>query len=1034
MAAEITHQRPKVLSIPSGVAFLPTLVSAVLDSRLGLAPPADERDLSALTIYVPTRRAARALAHAFAETVRPRALLLPRILPLGDPFDLDERAILASLNASGDRSLIQPAISPLDRRLRLAALVDGLHRADAFRDLAAQADGFTLGERFQDSLRLAGDLAALIDDGHVESVDWSKLKTAPLEGHDRYFEISLEFLRIVTEYWPEVLKAEDMVDPAERLNHLLRAEARRLRDQKPDDPIIVAGSTGTVPATADLMAAIARLPQGAIILPGLDQETDEPGWDAIAEDQEQEGLQPGHPQGALKRLLGVLGIKRADVERLGSIDLPTFARAKVVEAAHRAADSTEDWPKLRNDLAGDIEAGLKDVAVLEAPDERLEALAIAILLRDTLREENKTAAVITPDRALAARITSELRRWGIVADDSAGRPLAEMPLAVLAELALRWPLQPGSNALASALLSHPDLNALIQNRADVAGCSAVQLLQVIELVALRSGSAMALISDLPALVAQGSTLIGERHAARPQKRIAPELVAPAIAAAEDLAAALAPLADEREQQPVPVWAQRHQTALEALAGERAGIGADALALQALLDELATMRTGTPISLADYAALFDMLLREAQVPPPNPVQGRIKIWGLLEARLLTADHVILAGLNEGTWPPDSRTDAFLNRSLRRHLGLSPPERRLGQTAHDFVQAMAAPRVTLSRAVQVEGSPTIASRFLRRLYAFSGKAQMQAMQSRTVDVLAYAAALDGMPGSQPAALRPSPKPDADLHPARLSITEIRTLYRDPYAIYARHVLKLDPLPSLDPTLDNRDRGTLVHKAMADFIASIGKDWPEDALDRILAIGEDVFKPFEREERVQTFWKPVFDKVARWFVEMEEERWPGIQQAFTEKGARMEMAMPDGQAFALTGQIDRIDIVRDSTLRIADYKTGAAPSAKQVGKGNEPQLTLSAALAAHGAVKGVPPTSVSGLEYVTLGREPERKIIELDQPIDDVAAHHLEQLKTVLFRLRSGEAAYLSRRMPFKQNESGDYDHLARAAEWSQTAEDE
>jgi ATP-dependent helicase/nuclease subunit B len=224
------------------------------------------------------------------------------------------------------------------------------------------------------------------------------------------------------------------------------------------------------------------------------------------------------------------------------------------------------------------------------------------------------------------------------------------------------------------------------------------------------------------------------------------------------------------------------------------------------------------------------------------------------------------------------------------------------------------------------------------------------------------------------------------------------------------------------------------MARFIGAIGKDWPEDALDHLLAIGEEVFKPFEREERVQTFWKPVFEKVARWFVEMEQERWPDIQQAFTEKGARKEMLLPDGQVFALTGQIDRIDLIEGGTLRIADYKTGAAPSAKQVGKGNEPQLTLSAALAAHGAVKGVPPSSVSGLEYITLGREPECKVIELDQPIDQVAAHHLEQLKTVLVRLRKGEAGYLSRRMPFKQNESGDYDHLARAAEWSQTAEEE
>ncbi len=712
MSAAGGGRRPNVLTVRPGAPFLRSLVAACMDGSLGVRFPAGGRDYSAATIYVPTRRAARALAHAFAEAMQPRAVLLPRIVPLGDPADLEERAILTAEEARGfgDDADLPPAIGDLDRRFRLTQLIEQWRRSRDFVALAAAGDGFQIGGGFADSFALAGDLASLMDEFTIEGVNWEQIQGLTDGQFDTWWNLTQTFLEIAWKAWPDAMRELGLLDPADRLNRLLRGEAARLRAEQPDAPVIAAGSTGTVPATAELLGAISRLPNGAVVLPGLDLAMDQHGWDLVPHEPRRGESQHGHPQAALKRLLGRLQVDRASVAAIGEPFESAMMRQQVVGASARPAEATDDWPEMREALAEAMERGLKDVGIVEAPDERAEALAAAIALRGILESPGKTAALVTPDRALAQRVAAELRRWDIVADDSAGQPLSTAPLGAFARLLNEAVVDGFPPAATMSILAHPCLTI---GEADA--------VSAIEIAGFRGNDVGSGLDGIARALDNAEKRVADRRSPAPLRRLTPERLASARPLLAAFVEAMRPL--ERlsaAPQSLHELAAAHAAAIEALAGERAATGSDAQALARIFDRLAASGSSPSIGYRDYAALFDMLASEEAMAPAEPVQGRIKIWGLLEARLMEADRIVLGGLNEGTWPPEARGDAFLNRYMRADLGLAAPERRIGQSAHEFAQALGAPEAVILRAQTVEGTPMVASRFLRRLDAFVGEA--------------------------------------------------------------------------------------------------------------------------------------------------------------------------------------------------------------------------------------------------------------------------------------------------------------------------
>jgi ATP-dependent helicase/nuclease subunit B len=504
-----------------------------------------------------------------------------------------------------------------------------------------------------------------------------------------------------------------------------------------------------------------------------------------------------------------------------------------------------------------------------------------------------------------------------------------------------------------------------------------------------------------------------------------------------LASALAPLEDLKRAKPLSHLAAQHQKVITELSTNDkrevvAFAGNDGVVLARAFEELTASPSaqGLAVGIGDYAELFQTAIGDRVVRRPEIRDVRVRIFGPLEARLQSIDRVVLGGLNEASWPPETRSDPWLSRPMRRDLGLDPPERRIGLSAHDFAQALGAPEIVLSRAAKVGGAPTVTSRFVQRIGALAGKTRWDDVLKRGHLYLDYARALDH-PAEIKAAERPAPKPPLAARPSRLSVTAIEDWLRDPYTIYAKYILRLSVLDAVDTPPGARDRGTVIHGAIGDFTAKFARGLPEDPSRELLKLGEKRFEPLNDYEEARAFWWPRFVRITRWFVQWDSERRVDIKALHAEiKG---ELKFPVGKReFTLSAIADRIEQRGDGSHAIIDYKTGSGRTEKQVRTGLAPQLTLEAAILRGGGFKTIASGSVSEIAYVTLkGGEPPGKHLALgfkDGTPDTQADHALERLKKLAADFENADTPYLSLVHPMWTNHYGDYDHLARVKEWS------
>lgn len=1023
-----------LFTIPAGAPFLEVLAQAMLEGRFGrVHDPDDPAAMARATLYLPTRRAARAFSACLSAKLGGRPLLLPRIVPLGDVEEAETALIGAGLSGADWNEQRVGPIDPLARRMLLTRLVDAWGRSANRSHLRLDpSEPSLVPATLAEAYGLAGDLAALLDQLQTEGVAVDQLASLDAARFDRIWQLNASFLAILGEAWPKILAERGACDPAAFRNRMLAAERARLLAGGATGPIIAAGSTGTIPATAELLAAIARLPNGAVVLPGLDSDLDEAAWRAIAEEPA-----PSHPQAALQHLLGTLKATRDDARPLGQPDEARVARATLLREAMLPASATALWAGLGARLpAEEAAAGFRSLRIVEATDEREEALTVAIALRETIEEPGRQAALITPDRGLAERVAVELRRWGITVDDSAGLPLSRWPAGSLLRLTLEAALAQMTPASLVPLLAHPLCRLGLPPERVRQGASALE-------IGLWRGEAVGKgLTGLQAKLDDWPRLREERHAPGPRRRLGHDDEAAARQVLAALGAAAGPLL-EALFAPTPSLATvvaAARAAVTAIGASESGAtlafaGPDGEALAGLFDDLAGAREEMPEGggARDFVAILDGLLAERVVKRAGGGHPRVRIWGLLEARLLEADHIVLGGLNEAIWPPETKTDSFINRPMRAELGLSPPERRIGQTAHDFSQAIMVGRATLTRARKAGEAETIASRFWQRLQAVTPEAIWQRAAQEGARLTQLAATLSEKAQAQPVG-RPAPRPPRALQPLSLSVTDVETLYRDPYQIHARKILRLDALDELveDPT--GRDRGDLLHDIVATFATTYPEQLPADAIGRLIAIGEERFRAFDDTPEVRAFWWPRFLITAGHFIQWEERRRGALARIGVELGTGASFALADGAQLRLSGRADRIEVTREPRLRIIDFKTGAPPSKAQVEKGFAPQLTLEAELAARAGFRElIGPTPVEALLYLKLHHDPKgwAKDKPLDfgeEPLADVAARHLHRLLEHLEALRSGREAYLSRRAPDYIKYASPYDHLARVKEWS------
>jgi len=958
---------PRVFGLPPGVDFTAALVAG-LDARLAGAPP---EAAARVEIWVNTRRAQRALVGAFAAG-GPR--LLPRIRVVTE---------LADDPAAG----LPPSVPALRRKLELARLTAA--RAAAEGERAAEAAAFDL----------ADSLGELLDEMQGEGVPPDAFAGVDAGEHAAHWQRSLRFLALIADF----AAAAGPVGVQARMRAAADALAARWAVAAPAWPVIVAGSTGSRAPTRALMAAVAQLPQGALVLPGLDADLPAAVWERLAE------RDPGaadHPQHGFRRLADALGFVPGAVPPWHPAEPPNRARNALVSLALRPAPVTDQWRAEGGALRPALAAAADGLTWIEAPDEKREALAIALLMREAAEHATR-AALVTPDRTLARRVAAELDRWGLIPDDSAGRPLALTPPGVLLRLVAALPGAALTPEALLALLKHP----LVASAPGTRGPH-LRLLARFEVKRLRGGPPRVRWDELAAF--------------------ADEAGDGAAAWLGWLRAALEPLAGTGRA-PLADHVASHRAVAEALAAGPDGgahglwakaAGATALAL---IEGLAAEAdAGGIVGPQEYRALFQSLIAARDVPEEAVVaHPGLAIWGTLEARVQAADRVILGGLDEGVWPRLPGADPWLDRELRRQLGLPSPEAQVGLSAHDFQQAAGAREVVLTRATRDAEAPTVASRWLLRLENLlaglppEGPEALAAARSRGARWLALADRVAAPDASVPPARRPAPRPPAAAQPAALSVSDVDRLVRDPYAVYARRVLRLSPLDPPGRKADPLTRGNAIHTALDAFVgrtlAGLGPD--AEAVFRAT-----VREAFDREApwpAVNALWTARLMRAARWFLDGEAaRRAAGAPAAREVTGGRLL----DGTAVTVTARADRIDRTPGG-YAIYDYKSGSSPSRSDAAS-RYLQLPIEAAIAAAGGFEALDAGPVARLEVIRFGgKDPE--VIPLDASPEAVAAiwarlarlvgHYLDPAAGFVARLRPSEYP-------------GDYDHLSRYGEWA------
>jgi ATP-dependent helicase/nuclease subunit B len=1026
--------RRNIFTISPGAPFLATFVDALLDGAIvaSLSRGSAPLDFARATIYVPTQRASRALAAQFARAIGRPAAILPRILPLGG-LDEHETAALFDDEFAFDEAA-PPPIEEIDRRLILARLVsrwtESLRHAivsidPTGRPVLDEREATLVAPTPANAYRLAVEMAALIDEFAIEGVDPAAIDRLVDDEFDDYWRITTQFLRIAFHEWPAILADRNRIDAAERRRRLMEARIARVARDGAAAPVVALGSTGAQPMTARLLGAIARAPQGAVVLPGLDLALDDAAWARIAYGPD-DGDEPAftHPQAMLKRLLALMETTRGEVRELGAPPAPLRARAELVSEAMRPAAATEAWRAFRSVRGGEFAPALAGVAYVEAPDERLEALTLALFMREALESPARTAALITPDRAIARRVALELERFDIAVDDSAGRPLAATSVGALARLAARA-AQDGLTAVnVAALLSHPF------TRLGFARARLSEIAGAIEIAVLRAVGRVD--AGWPASLAAARALAEAPHALPAVCRLTDDDWRAMEEALTRLEAAVASMRSSGGRA-LSDWASAHRDCLDALMRAEAEESAvDAEGVEELLSLFSKLISGGgafDVDAANYAALFDSLAFETTVRGPRRAHPRLKILGPLEARLLDADLALLAGLDETVWPPSVDSGAFLNRSMRRQLGLSPPERRIGLSAHDFATSLGAANVVVSRAAKRDGSPTVASRFVARLRALADDAFTDC-KARGDAMLAIAAALD-RPDEIRSCARPEPRPPVALRPTRLSVTRIETLRRDPYAIYAERTLELAALPPLGAEPGAREIGTAIHASLADFAQAFpAGPLPPHARERLLGFASERLAGLLSDPAFRTFEWPRLAAALDHALAFDAARRDGGGDIFCEETGRWEFPLLDGSTFLLTAQADRIETNASGEAEVFDYKTGTPPSNRQVCAGFAPQLTLEAAMIEAGAFAKVGARAVGGAAYVPLAQgDGEPKWVKCaDGAFSDLVAEHRRQLVELLSQFRVEQTPYPSRPFVAFAARRGDYDHLARVNEWS------
>lgn len=938
-------------------------------------------ELANVLFLLPNRRACVSLRDAFVRDNGLKPSILPQIVPIADA-DEDEIFLNGSANSEVLRQL-PPAIDNYERLFLFTRLI-----------ISKPAEYGLPEMTFAQAFALAQDLAKLMDVFYNEQLSFDGLKNLVPEQYAVHWQETLNFLQIISKYWPQILQERGLCDMVNRKNALLKAQAEIWQNNKPSGQVVAAGITALFPGLKQLLKTIKNLPNGEIYFYELDKQLEDEAWEQIDE---------SHPQYELKQLLEFLQISRFEVK--DAVKPHNAARERLVSEMMRPALSTLEWRSLSADSLPS--EATENLHLITTEDMGQEASAIAVIMRDTLNTASKTAALVTTDRNLARRVAAELERWQIKIDDSAGKPLHLTPIGIYLRSILEVLEADFSDSSVLALLKSP----FIRLNSDLA--SVRRRVRDYEL-ALRTPAYSGIKKEIPEKLLQDVVLLKQT---------------------------IRPLAElyANPQADFTALLQTHLQVAEALSGSKNGggdkvlwRGDDGRKAAALFSKvLPQLKVLEQIDPKQYAAVLTRLMATETVRPLYGTHPRLKILGPIEARFNQYDVVIIGEVNEGVWPVLPSSDPWMSRPMKKDFGMPLPEKAIGVMAADFCQLMCAPEVYLTRAKRVTGTPMNKSRWLLRL-----ETVLNAYGKEAETLLDYKytslARLQDTPAVQDKIVVPAPKPPIESRPRRLSASWLERLICDPYSVFAAKILRLKQLDAPDKDLSFADYGNLIHGILEEFNTKFPQELPSDAREQLINIGLNKFQSAEISAELRAFWWPSFLKTVDWVLAQEAICRPDIKQIYNEVEGQMEFAAPAGP-FIAEARADRLNFNKDGSIDIIDYKTGSIRSNKQVHAGYAPQLPIEGLIAASGGFskngRKIPTGKVNKLSYWRLGN----KITEITET-DKVLAQTRENLQKLISAFDFETTPYLARPNPKYVPKYSEYDHLERIKEWATEEDDE
>ena len=988
-----TDRQRSVFTFAPGAPFAKSLAQLLLDETAG-----DPETLARYKVLLPTRRACRTVRESFLRLSGGAPILLPALLPIGD---VDEGDLSLQMFGADGRFLnIPPAMPALRRQLLLAKML--------------QAGG-VFAEGREQALRLADSLGTFLDEMIIGGKDFSALSRLVPEEFSAHWQISLRFLEILSVHWPKIIEESGMIDAVHRRNLLLRALADYWRAFPPDGPVIAAGTTGSIPATAQLLRVISELPQGRLILPGLDFDLDAESWESLDE---------SHPQYLMKVLLMTLDVSREAVGVIGQIpETAGTGRNDLIREIMRPAATSGQWIHFGDSVrrlgtAASLLDGLR-LYTCDTPQE--EAQVVALLMREALEADGKTVCLITPDRGLARRVAAHCLRWGIAVNDSAGESLSATSVGIFLFLVLEAAHRRFDPAALLALLKHP-LCGLGTERAEME-----RAVGSLERFFFRDEEHRPhALHDLANITSKSSYKDVARIA-----QILSDIFAPLTAFSDGQSYDFAKIYEAH------IRAAERLSDLPDLPGDlRLWSGEAGEAAAHFLSELlGESKQIDPLSFADYVSLLFVLAQRVTVRPRYGLHPRLSILGQLEARLVDADLVILGGLNEGTWPTALRHDPWLSLPMRKSLGLPGPERFAGQAAHDFAQAFWGTEVVLTRSRKVDGAPTVPSRWLQKMGAVLQACGADHSVLSGGSHLRWARIMDDAVDVRPVS-RPCPRPPVFLRPSRVSVTRVDGWLSDPYGYYARYGLGLKKLPPLRVESDHALRGQILHRAFETFLGAYPEILPPDADGLFLGHLQKAAAALLHETETLQFWITRMDDPVRRIM-AHERIWRETSKFLATEAFGSLILDVGGQPFTLYGRADRIDR-RSDGYALIDYKSGGSFSSQKLQNGGLPQLPLEALILERGGFRRSDPgvqgsetfrgrSSYLGYWMVNAGRK-EEFTAAVEGDLTALITLVEDGLKGLVVHYRNEKTAYVNLPDPRRALRYNDYLHLARVREWS------